>query len=82
MAFAPSSPISFCNKLQKRVKWRCQRLLTVGFEACGGVLEVGEGRVDLKRLSDVLCALWSELVVVETANNAKIAVSAAADSRD
>ena len=64
-----------------RAHSECQRLLTVGFEAWGGVLDVGEGRVDLEHVGDVLCALRSELVVVETANKAEIAASAAADSR-
>ena len=47
---------------------------------CGGVLDVGERRVDLEHVSDVLCTLGPELIVVKTANEGRIGVSAAIDS--
>ena len=48
----------------------------------GGVLERGEGLVRLECLAERLCTLWAHTVVEETANGAKIGVSAAADSRN
>ena len=49
---------------------------------CGGALELLEGRVRLERLGDVLGALRTETVVLETASDGKIRVSAALDSRE
>ena len=58
----------------------CQWLLTVGMEACGGVLDGGEGGVHLQEVGDDLCALRLQLVARQTANERQIGVSAAADS--
>ena len=44
---------------------RCQRLLTYGKWAGGGVLERLEGLVLLEALGEVLCAVWTELVLLE-----------------
>ena len=49
--------------------------------ACGGVLERRESLVCLEALCDVLCALRTQLVVIEAANRGKLGVLAAADSR-
>ena len=49
---------------------------------CGGALELLEGRIRLERLGDVLGALRTETVVLETASDGKIRVSAALDSRE
>ena len=80
-AFAPSEPTLLSHRLRTQSRSNCQRLLTVGIDACGGVLDVGEGRVDLEHVGDVLCTLCTELVVVETASESQIGLSAAADSR-
>ena len=61
-------------------KSECQRLLTEEKRACGGALELLEGRVGLERLGEVLGALRTETVVLETASDGKIRVSAAHDS--
>ena len=58
----------------------CQRLLTVGFEAGGGVLERLKGRVRLERRRQRLCTLNANLVVGEAANKSQTEVSAAADT--
>ena len=60
----------------------CQWLLTGGKLASGGVLEIFERRVGLEGLSERLCALWTDTVAQETANERQIGVSAAADSRN
>ena len=49
---------------------------------CKGVLDVSKGSVDLEHVSNVLCTLGPELIVVKTANEGRIGVSAAADSRN
>ena len=56
-------------------------MLTVGFRASGGVLELFEARVRLERLAERPCALWTDFVAVETANGGQISVSGGADSR-
>ena len=74
----------------------CQRLLTVANRACGGALERLERRVRLESVGEVLGAVWTELVVTESASEASKGagrmrareygpgseVSAAADSRE
>ena len=60
---------------------QCQGVLTVGFRASGGVLELFEARICLERLAERPCALWTDLVVVEAANKGRIGVSEGADSR-
>ena len=45
----------------------------------GGVLDVHERLVDLEGLGEVLCAVGTEVVVVEAANAGANAASAAAD---
>ena len=53
-------------------KSECQRLLTVGIGACSGVLELLEALVDCQSLPERLCALWTDDIVKETANGAKV----------
>ena len=62
-------------------EWCCQGVLTVGFRASGGVLELFEARVCLERLAERPCALWTDLVELEAANKGRIGVSEGADSR-
>ena len=64
-ASAPLAPMLLSNKLHTRAGQKCQRLLTVWVMARGGSLERGERRVDPERLGEALCALGSDLVVVE-----------------
>ena len=52
-------------------------LLTERSGACGGVLDVCEGRVDLEHIGDVLRTLGPEIVRVETANERRTDVSVA-----
>ena len=68
------------QSLRARVKSECQRLLTVGNRACGGALELLERRVRLEGLREVLGALRTEVVELETASVGEIRVSAAIDS--
>ena len=56
--------------------------MTVEKTACGGALELLEGRVGLERLGEVLSALRTDAVAPETASNGEIRVSAALDSRE
>ena len=63
---APSGPRSLARRLRVRAKSECQRLLTVGKRACGGALELLERRVRLEGLREVLGAVRTELVVLET----------------
>ena len=58
----------------------CQRLLTVGFEVWGGVLERLKGRVCLERLRQRLCTVLADPIGLEAANKSQTEVSAAADS--
>ena len=60
--------IGRCGKGDVVEKSECQRLLTVETRACGGALELLERRVRLEGLRDVLGALRTELVAVETAS--------------
>ena len=62
------------------VKSVCQRLLTVGIEAWGGVLECLERGIRLEALREVLGGLRVETVASETANESRIEVSEAADT--
>jgi hypothetical protein len=75
--FAPSSPILFMERLQTSEQTKCQRVLTVRMQAWGGILERREGLVRLKALCDVLCALRTQLVVLEAANKSRKRVLAA-----
>ena len=70
------------KRLRARAKRRRQGALTVGFEVCKSVLDVGEGSVDLEHVSDVLRTLGPELIVVKTANKGATEVSAGADGRE
>ena len=47
----------------------------------GGILDGGEGSIRLQEVGDDLCALRLQLVATQTANERRIAVSLAADSR-
>ena len=78
---APSAPMLFSDKLRARARTACQRLLTVGIEAWGGVLERLERRIRLEALREVLGGLCVEIVVLETANESRNGVLAAADSK-
>ena len=82
MISAPSTLNRLLLKLRTRAKQECQWLLTVGNEDTGGVLEVFERRIRLEGAGQRLCTLWTDAVVPETANEGRIGVSAAADSRD
>ena len=46
----------------------------------GGVLEHLEGRVRLEGLSKRLCAIWADVVALETVDRRQIALSGGADS--
>ena len=82
MICAPSALSWLPPRLQTRAKSACQGLLTVGIQVCGGALEVLERRVRLEGLGEVLCALWTDIVSIETASKGQIALSGAADSRN
>ena len=53
-------------------KSECQRLLTVGKRACGGALELLEGRVRLESLREVFCTLRTDAVAGQTASEGRI----------
>ena len=67
-------------RLRTGSKSGCQGLLTVGIETGGGVLERGDRRVRLEKVSHDLRAFHLERVVAEAANEGQIAVSGAADT--
>ena len=69
---APSALRSFQLKLQTRIELKCQRLMTVGIEVRGGVLELLEGCVLLEALREVLGGLRVQMVVAEAANTGGI----------
>ena len=52
----------------------CQRLLTVGTRAIGGIPDRGEGGVRLQEVGDDLRALYLQLVAAQTANKNGIRV--------
>ena len=56
-------------------KWgrerKCQGALTVGKRACVNLPEGLQGGVRLQRLGDVLCALSTDAVLVETASGSR-----------
>ena len=56
--------------------------MTVENRACGGALERLEGRVRLEGLREVLGAVRTELVSLETVSEGEIRVSVAIDSRE
>ena len=68
MICAPSTSNSLPPKLRTRTESGCQRLLTVGKRARGGVLERCEGIVRLEALGERLCALRTDTVLLETAS--------------
>ena len=78
---APSALRPLSRRLQTRDASKCQRLLTVGIEAWGGVLERLERGIRLEALREVLGGLRVESVASETANESQIEVSEAGDSR-
>ena len=83
--FAPSAPMLLRPILRVGVE-RKEKQTSAAADSrktmCGGVLERGEGLVLLQALRDVLCALCTELVVLQTANGSQKQTSAAADSRE
>ena len=56
-------------------------VLTVGVQACAGILELLEGLVSLERLTERLCTLWANAVGVETVDKARLSVSGSAEGR-
>ena len=57
-----------------------QGVLTVGKRACGNVQQRPQGGVGLERLGDVLGALRTDAVAIETASESREEPSGAADS--
>ena len=55
-------------------------MLTVAKRVCGDILERGEGLVLLEALGEMLGGLCVKVVLLETAYESRIALSAAADS--
>ena len=45
-----------------------QRVLTVGIEAWGGVLDALQRLVDLEHVSDVLCPIITKVILRDAAN--------------
>ena len=82
MICAPSTPSLLAPTLREKAHSECQRLLTVEKRACGGALEVLEGRVRLERLREMLGALRTDFVPLETASEGEIRVSATIDGRE
>ena len=54
----------------------CHRVLTVGNEAQGGILDALQRRVDLEHVSNVLGALHVEIIARDAANEGMITTSA------
>ena len=79
-ALARSSLKRLSFKLQRRVEYRRQGVLTAGIEGWGGVLKGGEGLVLPEALGQVLGGLRVKLVLSEAAHKGKTRVLAAADT--
>ena len=80
MICAPSTFNWLAPKLQTRTEAECQRLLTVGNRACGGVHERLERRVRLEGLCQVLGTVLADPIGLKAANKSQTEVSAAADT--
>ena len=76
---APSGPSSLPKSLRARAKSECQQLLTAEKRACGGARERVESRVHLESFRDVLGALRTDIVVIESASKGGFRVLAAID---
>ena len=78
------SPVMPLNPTLCKMGVECkrQRVLTAGIEGWGGVLKGGEGPVIGETPGDVLCALSSEFIVPEPANESQIQTSGGADGAD
>ena len=59
----------------------CHWLLTVAFEAWGGILDTRQRFVDGEHVGDALRAVNTEAVIPDAANKGRNGVSSAADSR-
>ena len=58
-----------------------QRVLTVGIEAWGSVLDALQRLIDLEHVGDVLCTLSPQIIERDAANESQIRVLGGADSR-
>ena len=82
MWLAPFGPILLTHRLRVRADFDCQRLLTAENRVCGGAPELLERRVRLEGLREVLGALRTDVVDLETVSEGEIRVSTAPDSRE
>ena len=82
MICAPSTLSELEPTLRARASFECQRLLTEEKRACGGALELLEGRVGFESFGKVLGGVRTELVGPETVSEGDFRVSAAIDSRE
>ena len=57
-----------------------QRVLTVGIEAWGSVLDALQRLVDLEHVGDVLCPINTKIILRDAANENRIAASTAIDT--
>ena len=55
-------------RLQTRVEWTRQGVLTVGIEASGGVLDALQRLIDLEHVGDMLCPVITKLIILDAAN--------------
>ena len=81
-ASAPSGPRSFFSRLQRNDEGRYQRVLTVRMGVRKHILELLEGGVGGDGVGHVLCALWVELVALETAHQRRGQMLRGVDSRE
>ena len=82
MCLAPSASMLLSPILRARAKRTRQGVLTVGKWAQGGVQERLQRRVGLEGLRQVLGALSTDLVGLQTTNGSRDEASGGADSRD
>ena len=73
--------LNAANK-EKRAEGTRQGALTVGAMMCGDLLEPLEGLVRFETLRNVLCALGTDAVVLDTASESQTDTSGGADSRE
>ena len=82
MICAPSALRLIPSKLQTRVEWTRQGVLTVGREASGSIPNAGEGGVRLEEVRHDLRAINTELVASDAANENQTKASGGTDSRE
>ena len=58
-----------------------QRVLTVGIEAWGGVLDALQRLVDLEHVGDVLCPINAKVIICDAADESRIRLSSGANSQ-